>query len=125
MFKIIEGKRIELTRGDIASFKVEAIENNKPYEFQAGEIVRFKVYEKNDCKCVKLLKDVTVEKKTTSVDINLESKDTKGICNYINSPKEYWFEVELNPETAPQTIVGYDKEPAVFKLLPEGGEVNE
>lgn len=124
MFKI-EGKRIELTRGDIASFKVEAIEDNKPYEFQEGEIVRFKVYEKNDCKCVKLLKDVVVGKKTTSVDIYLESKDTKEMCDYITSPKEYWFEVELNPDTAPQTIVGYDKEPAVFKLLPEGGGVNE
>lgn len=124
MFRI-EGKRIELTRGDIASFKVEAKDNNKPYEFKEGDIVRFKVFEKNKCNCVKLLKDVVVEEKTTSIDINLVSEDTKNICDYINFPVEYWFEVELNPETAPQTIIGYDKAPAVFILLPEGADKNE
>lgn len=124
MFRI-EGKRIELTRGDIASFTVEAKDNNKPYEFKEGDIVRFKVFEKNNCKCVKLLKDVAVEEKTTSINISLVSEDTKKICDYINSPIEYWFEVELNPETAPQTIIGYDKTAAVFKLLPEGADKNE
>ncbi len=124
MFRI-EGKRIELTRGDIANFKVEAKENNTPYEFKEGDIVRFKVFEKNDCKCVKLLKDIAVEEKTTSININLVSEDTKNICDYINYPVEYWYEVELNPETAPQTIIGYDKVPSVFILLPEGADKNE
>ena len=124
MFKI-EGKRIELTRGDIATFAIGAKENNKAYEFKEGDIVRFKVYEKYNCHCVKLLKDVVVEEKTTSVNIFLNSEDTKNICNYINYPTEYWYEVELNPETAPQTIIGYDKTPSVFVLLPEGADNDE
>ena len=66
-----------------------------------------------------------IEEKTTSVNISLVSEDTKNICSYINSPTEYWYEVELNPETAPQTIIGYDKTPAVFKLLPEGADKDE
>ena len=29
----------------------------------------------------------------------------------------------LNPETAPQTIVGYLEKPTIFRLLPEGGDI--
>ena len=87
MFRI-EGKRIELTRGDIATFAIGAKENNVPYEFKEGDIVRFKVFEKNNCKCLKLLKDIVVEEKTTSVNIFLNSEDTKNISNYINYLKK-------------------------------------
>lgn len=43
----------------------------------------------------------------------------------VNKPTDFWYEVELNPDTAPQTIIGYDKETGakIFRLYPEGGDM--
>jgi hypothetical protein len=83
------------------------------------------VFEKKGCDCVVLQKDVKVTEDTTTVSITLEKNETK-IGTLINKPKDYWYEIELNPETAPQTIIGYDEEGAkLFKLFPEGREYNE
>lgn len=36
---------------------------------------------------------------------------------------DYWYEVELNPETEAQTIIGYDEDgPKIFRLYPEGDD---
>ena len=74
-------------------------------------------------------KDTKVLEEATSVDINLTSEDTK-IGNIINKDIDYWYEVELNPDTRPQTIIGYEIDPQtrkplekIFKLLPEGGDI--
>jgi hypothetical protein len=69
-----------------------------------------------------LEKDVTVEEETSVVSITLERTDTK-LGGIINKPVDYWYEVELNPDTTPQTIVGYDSDgPKIFRLFPEGGD---
>lgn len=123
MFKINEDKSIYLTRGDIASIEVSTtdIEGN-PYTFGNGDVVRFKVFEKKDCECVMLQKDVVINGGTTVVDIFLTSEDTK-IGEIIDKPKEYQYEVELNPDKASQTFIGHDEEGAkVFKLFPEGAD---
>lgn len=123
MFQINEDKSIYLTRGDIASIEVATtdIEGN-PYTFGNGDVVRLKVFEKKDCECVVLQKDVVVNGETTVVDIFLTSEDTK-IGGLIDKPKEYQYEIELNPDTAPQTFIGHDEEGAkVFKLFPEGAD---
>ena len=129
MFKI-DGKNIKLTRGDIAAIEIGITNeiDGSDYEFQAGDIVRFKVFKRKDCGCVELVKDVKVENPSTTVEIQLTSKDTK-IGGIIDKSVDYWYEVELNPDTAPQTIIGvdYDEElgkdvPAIFKLLPESGD---
>ena len=68
-------------------------------------------------------KDFPVASDTQSVEISLTMEDTK-IGDIISKPEDYWYEIELNPETNPQTIVGYDEDgPKVFKLFPEGGEM--
>lgn len=122
MFKI-ENKQIHLTRGDIACIEVKALnEDGSDYTFKVGDIVRFKVFKKNDCGCVEIQKDVPVEIAAASVDIHLTSEETK-IGELINKPVEYWYEVELNPETNPQTIIGYDEDGGkIFKLYPEGND---
>lgn len=52
--------------------------------------------------------------------------DETKIGEYISKPKEYWYEIELNPETYPQTIIGYDEDgPKVLILYPEGGDYND
>ena len=126
MFKINADKSIHITRGDIATIKVSANNSNgNPYEFKAGDIVRMKVFEKKDCACVVLQKDTEVNENATVVSIMLGQNDTK-IGELLNKPVDYWYEVELNPQTAPQTIIGYDMDGAkVFRLYPEGSDKNE
>lgn len=125
MFKInSEEKIISITRGDIGSFDVGALNQDETdYVFKVGDVVRFKVFDINDYTNVKLQKDVVVEEETTIVRINLEGKDTRidGISNKIIN---YAYEIELNPDTNPQTIIGYDDESGekTFKLYPEGGD---
>lgn len=124
MFEIKDGT-IYVTRGDIGAITITAKENNKrKYTFKKGDVLRFNVTDKNKCNCLKIKKDVVVEEETTEVIIYLDSEDTK-LDDVINKEKEYWYEVELNPETAPQTIIGYDKKGAKkFILYPEGSESN-
>lgn len=122
MFKITN-KEIHLTRGDIACIEVKALnEDGTDYTFQVGDVVRLNVFKRKDCGCVELQKDVTVETAGTSVDIHLTSENTK-IGGIINKPTIYWYEVVLNPDTNPQTIIGYDAEgEKKFILYPEGND---
>lgn len=115
---------INLTRGDVAPIAISAKdkETGEPFKFEAGDIVRFKVYERKDCNCVVLTKDTEVTEATEEVTIYLESSETK-IGEPISKPEKYSYEVEVNPDTAPNTIIGYDKEgPKAFILYPEGGD---
>ena len=46
------------------------------------------------------------------------------LANIINKPVDYWYEVELNPDTSSAiTILGYKKKtgPRILSLTPEGG----
>jgi hypothetical protein len=124
MFKINEDKSIYLTRGDIANIRITATKpNGELYTFLANDVVRIKVFKRRDCGCVELQKDVVVEKETQEVTIHLEKEDTK-IGDIISKPTNYWYEVELNPDTAPQTIIGYDEDgEKMFTLFPEGSDV--
>ena len=122
MFKINADKSIHITRGDAATFGITASAEGGNYTFRAGDIVRFKVFEKKACHCVELEKDFRVETETEEVTITLTGEDTR-IGSIISKPKDYWYEVELNPDSQPQTIIGYDEDGAkVFRLYPEGGE---
>lgn len=125
MFQLNEDKSIYATRGDIVFFSVSAEDDGKPYKFQAGDVVRIKVYGKKDAESVVLQKDFPVTEVTENVEIFLTEEDTK-IGEVISKPKDYWYEVELNPGENPQTIIGYDEDGAkVFKLFPEGDDIPE
>lgn len=124
MFVINEDKSIYLTRGDIANIAVSAkTDDEQQYTFKVGDVVRFKVFKRRDCTEVVLTKDVTVEAEATEVTIYLNKNDTK-IGDIINKPTNYWYEVELNPDTVPQTIIGYDDDgEKVLRLFPEGSDL--
>lgn len=125
MFFIDEEMTIHVTRGDVAFFTVSAEENGVEYIFKSGDVVRFKAFSKKNCDDVVIQKDFLVEADTTKVNIVLEKGDTK-IKSIINKPTDYWYEVELNPLTAPQTIICYDEEGArVLRLYPEGADFRE
>ena len=125
MFLINDDMSIYVTRGDSVFFTVSAEENGANHVFQVGDVIRIKVTDKKDCEKVVLQKDFVVTEETENVDIILNGNDTK-IGEVISKPKDYWYEVELNPFTNPQTIVGYDDDGAkIFKLFPEGKDLVE
>ena len=124
MFILNEDKSIYVTRGDILYFDVAAadIVTGARHKFQAGDVLRIKVFGKKDTENVVLQKDFPVEDICETVEIFLTEEDTK-IGEVISKPKDYWYEIELNPGNDPQTIIGYDEDGAkVFRLFPEGGD---
>lgn len=122
MFKINADKSMHITRGDAATFGITASADGGNYTFRAGDVVRFKVFEKKACHCVALEKDFPVAEDTEEVRIVLNGDETK-FGDIISKPVDYWYEVELNPETMPNTLIGYDEDGAkLFRVYPEGGE---
>lgn len=128
---ILEDNYIYATRGDIVFFGVTANdisadgEEGVPYHFQPGDIVRMTIYGKKDAETVYLEKDFPVLKNCEMVEIFLTEEDTK-FGDLISKQKDYWYEVVLNPDANPQTIIGYsDEGPAVFRLFPEGAEIDK
>ena len=125
MFVINEDNSIYVTRGDVVFFSVIAEDEGTNYVFQPGDVVRIKVYGRKDTENVVLQKDFAIFTATESVDIYLSEADTK-FGDVISKPTDYWYEIELNPNTEPQTIIGYDEDGAkVFKLFPEGDDIPE
>ena len=120
-------KNIQITRGNYMPLTVVAkdVISGNNYMFQVGDIVRFKILEKKNMKNVLLEKDFEVKEEMTQFLIELMANEMK-IGELIDKPVDYWYEIELNPDTdKTQTIVGYEKEtgPAVLTLLPEGGDI--
>lgn len=123
MFQINDDMSIHITRGDVGVIEVAVNKSDtEMYMFKPGDVVRFKVYPRKNHGNVVLVKTITVEEETEIVPINLYRNDTK-LGGIIDKPFVYWYEVELNPDTNPQTIIGYDQNgPKLFTLYPEGGE---
>ena len=125
MFVINEDKSIYANRGDIVFFSVSAEDNGVPYKFQPGDIVRMAIYGRKDAESCYMQKDFPVLEVTEDVVIYLGEEDTT-LEDIISKHKDYWNEVVLNPDTAPQTIVGYDEDGAkVFRLFPESAEIDD
>lgn len=125
MFTVNDDMSIYVTRGDIVNLSVTAEDNGEAYKFQPGDLVRIKVFVKKDCNAVVLQKDFRIEAETEAVEIILDKKDTK-IGGVISKPTDYWYEIELNPLSNPQTIIGYGENgPAIFRLFPEGRDLDE
>lgn len=123
MFVVDADKTINITRGDIGVINITAkVSTTSKYVFKVGDVVRFSVMQANKCEKILLSKDVEVNEEKTEVSIELVSADTK-IGEIVNKPTTYWYEVVLNPDTEPETIIGYDKDGAKkFILYPEGGD---
>ena len=119
-----ETAEIAVTRGNggIITLDIENEVDGSKYMFKTGDMVRFKVFDKKNCREVLLTKDFQIENYSASVDITLTDEDTK-IGELSNKPIEYWYEIELNPHINTQTVVGYDKNgEKKFILYPEGGD---
>ena len=122
MFKINDDLSIYVTRGDAVVFNLHATtDKGETYIFKPEDVVRIKIMERKGCEDVVFQKVFVVEEETDTVEISLSGEDTT-IGSVISKPTDYWYEVELNPFTIPQTIIGYDDEGGakIFKLFPEG-----
>ena len=125
MFVMNDDLSIYATRGDIVFFNVSAMDGNMSYKFQPGEIVRMSIYGKKEADECVMQKDFAVEEVTENVFIFLDEEDTK-IGESISKHKDYWYEIVLNPDTMPQTIIGYDENGAkIFRLFPESAEIED
>lgn len=126
MFIVNDDFSIYATRGDIVFFNVSAQnDDGLSYEFQPGDVLRMKIFGKKDAESVYMQKEFPVTEAGETFLIQLDAEDTK-IGETISKPRDYWYEIELNPHTNPQTIVGYDDDgPKVFKLFPEGEDIPE
>jgi hypothetical protein len=125
MFEVKDDLTIYATRGDVVLLTISADDNGNNYTFRQGDVLRMKIFEKKDCSAVVMQKDFDILEDTEYVDIALEGKDTR-LGEVISKPKTYWYEIELNPDTMPHTIIGYGEEGAkLFILLPEGKEIGE
>lgn len=125
MFTMNDDLSIYATRGDVVFFSVTADDNGILYKFQPGDIVRMAIYGKKDAETCVLQKDFPITEVTEKVFIYLDEEDTK-IGEIISKHKDYWYEIVLNPDTIPQTIIGYDEDGAkVFRLFPESVEIDD
>lgn len=125
MFTMNEDLSIYATRGDVVFFSVTADDNGILYKFQPGDIVRMAIYGKKEAESCVMQKDFPVTEVTEKVFIYLDEEDTK-IGEIISKHKDYWYEIVLNPDTLPQTIIGYDEDGAkVFRLFPESEEIHD
>lgn len=125
MLNIINGRNIEITRGNVLPLTIKA--NNKDqnlYEYNAGDVIRFKIMKAKKVDDVVFQKDFKVEESSTEHDIVITAEEMK-IGELSSKPVDYWYEVELNPDTPEtQTIIGFTKKQgaAIITILPEGGD---
>ncbi len=113
MFKI-KGTEFHVTRADIGSFTLSFTD----YQFEAGDLIEFKIYEKDGMDAEPLLdKEIAVAVAADSLTIDLESADT-NLGDPTNEIVEYWYEIKLN---GAQTVFCYDEQGAKkFMLYPSG-----
>ena len=124
MFVVNEDKSVYVTRGDYCDIPVPGVVNGKAYQFQKGDVLRFKATVAKDCNKVVIQREFVVDAAADSFTIHLNDDDTR-IGEVISKPTNYWYEVELNPDEDCQTIIGYDDDgPKILRLFPEGAEVN-
>lgn len=121
--QLIDDNTIHLTRGNIFEkpFSIEA-DNGEPYLFSANDVVRMRIMTVNKPDEIHLQKDFKVDTPGDTIWITLTGDETK-IGELISKPTDYWYEMELNPDSRPETVVCFDqKGPKILKLYPEGGD---
>lgn len=122
MFIIDEdGTTLKVTRGQSGTITFGALTpEGEPYTFQVGDILRLNVTKVNKENSVVMSVDTIIQEATTEATISITSFDSK-IGTVINKPTDYWYDIELNPDSAiAQMLLGYDDEgPKIFKLYPE------
>lgn len=123
MFDIDYNKNISVTWGDVGTIVLKARGEGK---FPAGAVLRLTIHGRYKPFDVEVAKDITIEEETQVVQINLDVEDT-SFCPREGVEQEFSYDITLNPDTAPQTLVGYELKngPKNFVILPKGGVQDE
>ena len=127
MFVVNEDLSIYATRGDTVFFTVKAKvrDSEEAFLFSKGDVLRICITQKKNTAAVMLDKRFEVTEEADSYTVLLTGKEMK-FGNVTAKAVDFWYEIELNPDTNPQTIVGYDEDgPKVFRLFPEGVSPND
>lgn len=116
----VEDYTIHCTRGDEGEIQFSCKDDSgNDYQFEVGQTIVLKVFDKKNYADVILKKVVEVAEACTSVLIPLTSQDTT-IGELINKPVKYNYEISIDDT---DTVIGYDEEgPKEFILYPEGGD---
>ena len=124
MLTITEKNFIYITRGDVASFDVSIKqEDGNYYAFKGEDVIRLTVVAKNNYEEVLIQKLFKATPGAEYVTITLDKEDTR-FSPIVSKPVDYWYEIELNPDTVPNTIIGHDENGAkIFRIYPEGGTI--
>lgn len=84
------------------------------YEFQPGDIIEFKIYEKNGYNKAPLkTKIITADTAATSIDIPLTQADTT-FSKIENRETTYWYDITLNEDS---TVVCYNEDGAKEMII--------
>lgn len=113
----INGKDISISRGDTYVIDFSAIDKQtgEDHEFSAGDIIFFRIISVSGYdKIVLKEKQIEVTEQTTIVHIPIIVTDTTDLCEEINSPVEFWYEISVNDT---QTIIGYDEEDGASRFI--------
>lgn len=113
-----ENENIHINRGDRLLFEYSINNDGTDYVFQEGDFVTFAIYGKGKMNDLPFVYEKFIpEVGSTSIDIDI-AKEKMRIGDYINKPKDYWYEIQLNDEI---TTHGYKKDGAkILTLYPEG-----
>lgn len=109
MFKI-KDSTIHCSRGDKGTIELKVpVGDTDFYEFNAGDRIKFNIYNKKGYEEKPLkVKEIVLAEATKKVNIELTENDTTfGVIS--NKPVKYWYDITLNDN---QTIVCYSEDGA-------------
>lgn len=112
MYKV-KNKTIYVNRGDKMTLHLV----NNSDNFRINDYIMFYLCKENDLRQIVLQKRFDITENVNFVDLDFTSTEMKIGEPLAGTPKNYWYEIELNGNT---TLVGYDNEgPKILVLYPE------
>lgn len=113
-----EEETIHINRGDKLLLEYSIDNDGTNYVFQEGDYITFGIYGSGKMNVLPFVFEKFIPTAGTDV-VNIEIPGEKmKFGEYINKPKTYWYEIQLNNEV---TTTGYDSKGArELKLYPEG-----
>lgn len=113
-----ENETIHINRGDKLLLEYSIDNGDTNYVFNEGDYITFAIYGSGKMNEFPFVFEKFIPTAGSDI-VNIEIPSEKmKFGDYINKPKTYWYEIQLNNE---ETTTGYDKNGAKeLKLYPEG-----
>ena len=118
---------IKMTRGQSGFITFSALTpEGDLYTFKRDDIIRLNITKEGRENMIVMSIDTRIEDDTNEASIFIASSNST-IGPVINKPVNYWYDIELNPDTSlAQMLLGYDDNgPKIFRLYPESVKEEE